>query len=435
MLRRQSALLPKLKRIQGPAWILFAGTFVNKLGNFLSIFLLLFLTGEGVSIGKAGLAVGLIGLGNVVGNAIGGTMADRIGRRITIVISMAGSGAGTLCVPYVSRFLLLCFVVTAVGVFAQLSRPAVGATLLDLSLPEDRVTTYVIYRLSINLGMAAGPVIGGYLSSYSYTAIFWVDACTSFAYALIALRFLPETTPHEPRTQRSTTRTRPQSIFRLRSSANGEEGAPGALRTILRNRGFVVFLAALTIEALVYAQTSATLPVHIRDAGLSVNVYGWALGLNALIVILFELPLNHLAERFAASSVVSAGLFLITTGVAATAFAGTAVYVLLTACVWTVGEMLWAPTAESIPGSFDTPALRGRYQGAWGLAFSAGVMLGPVVGSILYGVNPAVLWAGMAVLGYTATALSFGAVSSIRPRPAGAEVPSLSGASSLTESA
>lgn len=412
--------LPFIGKVRGmptAAWVLFGGIFVNKFGNFLSIFLVLFLTSEGYSAGQAGLAVGLIGLGNVLGNAIGGAMADALGRRMAIIVSMVGSGTGTLLVPFVPDLGLLCVLVTTIGIFAQLYRPASGATLLDVVPADRRVTAFAIYRLAINLGMAGGPIVAGYLSAGSYNLVFFFDAMSSFGYALIVLLFLPETMP-----ERCSKRSRPPARLRMpgawgdrfRARPRQPGSSPTGFRTVFRDRGFVLFLIAIAAESFVYLQTTATLPLHIHDAGLGPEVYGWVLGTNAILIVLFELPLTHLIEHCSRRLVVSSGLLLLTTGVAAIGFADTMAWIFVTVLMWTAGEMLFAPTAESIPGAFAPPALRGRYQGSYGLAFSIGVMVGPAIGGLLYDLDPAYTWAGAAVSGYLATLLIFTSITVLR---------------------
>ena len=75
--------------------VMLAGVFINRIGGFLNIFLVLFLTAKGYSVGQATLALGVYGAGQVVGAFIGGVLADRLGARNATVISMAGTAVLT----------------------------------------------------------------------------------------------------------------------------------------------------------------------------------------------------------------------------------------------------------------------------------------------------------------------------------------------------
>ena len=68
-----------LRNLPGRVWVISFGILVNQLGNFLPVFIVLYLTGRGHSAGAAGLVLGMAGVGKVLGNALGGHLADRIG--------------------------------------------------------------------------------------------------------------------------------------------------------------------------------------------------------------------------------------------------------------------------------------------------------------------------------------------------------------------
>ena len=61
-----------LRTLPGRVWIVSLGVLVNRLGNFLPVFIVLYLIGRGYSAGAAGFVLGVSGLANVLGNAIGG---------------------------------------------------------------------------------------------------------------------------------------------------------------------------------------------------------------------------------------------------------------------------------------------------------------------------------------------------------------------------
>src|SRR5262249_60702402 len=82
---------------------LVAGVFVNKLGAFIQVFLVLFLTARGFSGVQAGLALGGYGAGSVLGVLAGGALTDRLGPRRTILASMARSAALILAILYLPR--------------------------------------------------------------------------------------------------------------------------------------------------------------------------------------------------------------------------------------------------------------------------------------------------------------------------------------------
>ncbi|MGH3484437.1 MAG: MFS transporter, partial [Nocardioidaceae bacterium] len=158
-----------LRSLPGRVWIVSLGILVNRVGNFLPVFIVLYLTGRGYSAGAAGFVLGVSGLGNVLGNAVGGYLADKIGRRWTIVVSAVPTAGLTAMVPFVEPFPVLVAVVGLIGVTSQIYRPAAAAVLLDsVATDQQRLAAFGVFRFAMNIGAALGGVIGGVLASTSY---------------------------------------------------------------------------------------------------------------------------------------------------------------------------------------------------------------------------------------------------------------------------
>src|SRR5258708_2647605 len=97
MNQTQTSLTQNLRALPRGAWILFFGTFLNKFGTFVLPFLAIYMTGLGYTAAQAGLAVGAYGIGTLCAAILGGYLADRLGRRKTIMISMFGGAIAMLC--------------------------------------------------------------------------------------------------------------------------------------------------------------------------------------------------------------------------------------------------------------------------------------------------------------------------------------------------
>ena len=66
MAQRKPTLREGIRSLPAPVWILSAGTFVNRFGSFVAVFLVLYLRDRGYSIAEAGLVVSFYGVGNVI---------------------------------------------------------------------------------------------------------------------------------------------------------------------------------------------------------------------------------------------------------------------------------------------------------------------------------------------------------------------------------
>ncbi|GAA1856363.1 MFS transporter [Myceligenerans crystallogenes] len=363
--------------------------FINKFGNFVNVFIVLYLVQNGYSAAQSGVALGVIGLGNMIGNIVGGSLADRIGRKPLLVWSMLASGVVTMVVPLFTDYLAIIAWLTLLGFVSQLFRPAAGALLVDSVPPEQRLTAFAFLRLAINVGMAVGPAVGGFLSSYSYTWMFIGDGITSILFGLLAMFLLKE--------------------VREVRSPGGPDGVPAApaagYGTVLRDLRFLAFLLAMVGATYVYIQHTATLPLHVTAAGFSNEQFGLLIGLNALLVVVFEIPITRLTGRFDARVMMCAGLVILGAGMALTGLSGSIVALAATITVWTVAEMVYTPIANAYPGDVAPESARGRYQGAEGLAHTIGATAGPVIGGALYAVSAATHWWLCLVIGLASAAL------------------------------
>ncbi len=88
MAEDRQTLRAGIRALPRPVWILSAGSFVNRFGSFVAVFLVLYLREKGYSIAEAGLVVSFYGVGNVLAAGVGGWVADRLGRRNAIALSM-----------------------------------------------------------------------------------------------------------------------------------------------------------------------------------------------------------------------------------------------------------------------------------------------------------------------------------------------------------
>jgi MFS family permease len=370
------------------AWVLFAGTFVNRLGTFVLPFITLYLTTNGFSAPQAGLAIGAYGLGGLIAQIAGGLLADRIGRRNAIALSMFSTGALTLALWRAETLALIVPLMFAIGAMGELHRPAAGALIADLLPSQERVTAFTLFRLAINVGWACGLALGGFLAERSFDLVFIGDAATSIAFGAISLGALP----HGTRTKRRE-----------------EADLPTARASILADRGFLLFLAAVLITGAVYSQNVSTMPLHIRDAGFSPSTYGLLQSLNGVIVVFFELPVIAWTQRHDRLRVVAFGELLIGLAFATLLFADTIPLLVAMVVLWTLGEMIESPVASAVVADRAPTYARGRYQSAFGSMFGIAWIVGPLLGTLAYSVNRTALWIACGGLGVVAATLSLAA--------------------------
>src|ERR1700685_360321 len=68
------------------------GMLINRLGTFLNIFLVLYMTHRGFTTVQAGVALGVYGFGGVAGVLVGTALADKLGAPRGARLGMGGPG-------------------------------------------------------------------------------------------------------------------------------------------------------------------------------------------------------------------------------------------------------------------------------------------------------------------------------------------------------
>lgn len=366
-----------LRALPPTIWVLFAGTFVNRFGSFVMPFLILYLTRQGYSMARAGVAVAAYGAGHFFASLIGGYLADRVGRRNTIVVSMFASAVTMLMLSQARAYAVIVVISFLAGTATEMYRPAAHALIGDLVPEEHRVVAFGMYRFAINLGFAAGPATAGFLADRSFFYLFAGDALTSIAYGIIALLFLP----HGLRTYEKHERS-------------GE-----AIRAALRDRPFLLFVAASMCFATIDFQIPSTMALHVKLAGFPSSTYGKLLSLNGVMIVLFELAIIAFIKRFPPRPVIAAGYLLVGLGVALTGVSYSVPALAATVVIWTIGEMISSPASIAYAAQLAPEKYRGRYLGMWVMTWAVGMVAGPALGTLILERNPTLLWTGTGLLG------------------------------------
>jgi MFS family permease len=369
-------LLTTLKSFPRPVWVLLAGIFLNKFGTFVVPFLTLYLTRRGFTTSDAGLAIGAYGLGRLCAAFIGGHLADTIGRRKTIVLSMVLAAVSMMLLSQARSLPVIVLLTGLASLTGELYLPACGALLADLVPEHQRVTAYAAYRMAFNAGWAFGPAAAAFLAAHSFLWLFVGDALTSVLFAVVAWCWLP----HGVR------------------SAQAEAGWSEAWVVLKQDRRIQQVALATVFIGLVIHQLVSSYGLHVTKLGFSDATYGALLSLNGLLVVLIELPLTTRSRRFPSRPVMAVGYLLMGAGLALNAVFASLPALIIGMSVFTLGEMIYAPVAGAYVSSLAPARMRGRYMGAWGFSNSLSLMVGPSLGMMVFARSPVVLWLACAGL-------------------------------------
>lgn len=347
-------------------WLLSLIMLINRSGTMVVPFMTIYLTSAkmGYSIGKAGVVLGMFGIGAFVGAWCGGRLTDKIGFYPVQVITLIGGGILFMILGQMKTYPLICLFTFLVSFINEAFRPANSTAIAYYSKPENRTRSYALNRLAINLGWALGSAIGGVLAGISYELLFWVDGVTNICAAGLMLLLIKPV----------------QQVHKKEETESGSQAA------VYRDRVFMRFIFFTFLFSSCFFQIFNNLSAYFKnEVGLSEPFIGGLMAVSGIIIALVEMALVYKLEGKRRS------LTYITTGVA---ICGVAFLLLLlpgqarlvaplVIITITVGEMLSLPFMNSFWISRAHASNRGQYAAYYTMAWSAAQTLGPMLGAQL----------------------------------------------------
>ncbi|MEU6103727.1 MDR family MFS transporter [Streptomyces flaveolus] len=388
-------------------WWLWTSTLVNRLGAFVATFMALYLTlDRGYSASYAGLVAALHGLGGVVSSLGAGVMTDRLGRRPTLLVAQTSTALSVALLGFMRDPVAIAAVAFLVGMASNASRPAVQAMMADIVRPEDRIRAFSLNYWAINLGFAISSMGAGFIAEFSYLAGFLIEAGMTLVCAVLVFVKLPESRPGKT------------------SPGAGPAGEPPvSLMTVLRDGRYMSVVGLSFLVALIFQQGYLGLPVAMGEAGFTPADFGLAIAVNGVLIVVLQIPVTRFIEHRDPRRLLVASSLLAGYGFGLTAFAGSVGVFALTVCVWTLAEIVNAPTQTGLVVRLSPVHGRGRYQGMYTMSWAVASLVAPLMsGFVIDHWGAEWLWGMCAVVG-TVAAVGYSALMRRMPdeEPAPAE--------------
>ncbi|MGP3635780.1 MDR family MFS transporter [Streptomyces sp. 24-1644] len=372
-------------------WWLWTSTLINRLGAFVATFMALYLTlDRGYSASYAGLVAALHGLGGVISSLGAGVMTDRLGRRPTMLIAQVSTALSVALLGFMVHPVAIAGVAFLVGMASNASRPAVQAMMADIVPAKDRVRAFSLNYWAINLGFAISSAGAGFIAEYSYLAGFMGEAAMTLVCAVLVFIKVPESRPERAP---------------VAPGAKAPAQDDVRLSTVLRDGRFMSVVGLSFVIALIFQQGYVGLPVAMGTDGFSASDFGTAIAVNGVLIVALQIPVTRFIQYRDPRKLLVISSLLAGYGFGLTAFAGSIAVYALTVCVWTLAEIINAPTQTGLVVQLSPAQGRGRYQGMYTMSWSAAALVAPLMsGFVIDRYGAEWLWGACAVLGTVAAA-------------------------------
>jgi len=316
----------------------------------------------------------------MLSNLFGGYLADKAGRKLTMLLSLCTSSLMFGVFAFSPSPLVDYFAFIGIGVSNSLYWPASDAMVADLTTEEDRRLVFATFYTAMNIGVVAGPVLGSFFFVHYRFELQIVCMIVVLLFACAIFFLVKETLPAEVRQENAAQR------FPISQQFKG-------YAVIFRDKVFALYTAAGVLIAIVFMQLDMYMALYVKehvpdqpllwwgDEAFTVggtSAFGWLMGLNGLLVVLFALPVTKWFQQWSDrnSLVISSVLY----GFGMFLMAFTTNIWLLFGCmaVLTLGELIRTPVAQSFISKYSPEDARGQYMGASSLQFSIGRFIAPL---------------------------------------------------------
>ena len=346
-------------------WLLLAGSFLVRALGFAYPFLSYFVTERGHGATFVSFVLAAFGAGWVIGQLVCGSLVDRIGGRLTLVVTMVVA-AVVLCVLTASHSQpMLIGGAVVFGLAFDAPRPVISATIAEL-IPDSgqraRIDAFR-YGWVVNAGGAVTGALGGLLAiRIGVPALFLVHAAACVTFAALALWFMPRST----------------------RTADTTPGLSGYRHAFADKRLVLVYLSSVaTLTAM--TAVLADMPMLMSLQGLGADAFGWAsvanaVGVAAMTPVITPWLSKRIALRARLDILVVASLWAAAC-MAAAAYAQTTLQFSLVGLGVALGETAWFVVAVGIVHRIAPATQRGLYHGIWATALPVAWIVSPLLAS------------------------------------------------------
>lgn len=297
-------------------------------------------------------------------SSLWGRLSDRIGRKKTLVLTIAGSAASLVLVGLADSLLLLFAGRILSGIFAA-NISVASAYVTDVTTEENRSKGMGMIGAAFGIGFLLGPALGGVLSRYGYHVPILTAAALSAVNFLYALWRLPETARH--------------------SKPGLSQGEVVETRVLAHPQVFklcaIYFLFTIAVNQL----ESIFAFFMMRRFGYDAMHVAYILALMALIMIVIQGGLiRTLTQRYGETLLLVSGSLLLGASFACVPWSPTVALLLLPLGIASVGRGISQPALMSLVSKKSTPHMRGAVMGTFQASASLGRVIGPVIAGALF---------------------------------------------------
>lgn len=333
----------------------------------------------GASVKLVGAVVAAFALVETIFKTAWGSVADRIGRRPTIVAGLLLSSLAPLMMSVLRMPVLFIPLRVIDGIGSSALWPGASAIVADASPPSRRATAMGTLNLFFLAGLALGPALGLFVVGFTgnYASGFYLASFLLASAALLAIVLLRGVPEHGDAAPSGTMVGYHGLAPQPHLSEVMESARLSPLLLVMFMVAFVQMFAVglLAPISVIYAK---------RVVGLPEQLIGTVFLVLVLSVAVASVPAGHLADSWGKGRTAAWGLALGAAGMWVLQTAPSLMVLGGASVMLGASYALTSPAWHALVSELAPPGRIGLAMGASQTAEGAGLVLGPLLGGVLW---------------------------------------------------
>lgn len=304
---------------------------------------------------------------------VGGILSDRFGRKHSMLVGLAICAVVLIVMGLVESIILLIGLHFLFSISLALVENAQGTMVGDITSPEKMTEAYGLIGSVGMFGAGLGAIVGGFLTTTSYSLIFFLNALTCLIYLGLIFFFTTESlSPKAPRSSISLTRT-------VKDYAS-----------IITDKPFFAFCMLGLMFAVAFSQCQTSFTIYATEyINISDPQLGFLWLINTWIMTFFTYPISTRISKirkpfyvfFSSTLLCAAGFQLVY-------FSNSFPPLIAFMTIFTLSIILFSPLSSSLVANYATEEERGRRLGFFNSSVNIGVAIAPFMGGLIMDTFP-----------------------------------------------
>lgn len=321
-----------------------------------------------------------------------GVIADRIGYKISLVISYLVMIVGYYLMGEVNTYFGMYMVFLLVAIGAAFFKPVASAIVARNTDETTGTMGFGIFYMMVNIGGFIGPAMSSYLRTEFGWKIIFIQAAIVIGINLLFVLFFYK----EPKREKVA---KEPILTELKTSVLN-------IIEALKDKQLTILLILMIGFWTMFNQLFYTLPNFIADwvnssiisnwinenlpfLGKTLTENGqvkpeWFTNLDALMIILLQVPVSFMVIKMRHISSITRGAIIATLGVCLTFYFHNVWFCVIGTIIFAIGEMMSSPTLSSFIAIITPKGKEALYQGTYFLPVAIGNWLTGFISGDLY---------------------------------------------------